>query len=562
MLDNLSLKQVEKALAYLAQPIQTHPPEGLGGAKSPGMVRPGENATGADLNGEATQPAPVNYTVEDLLASGEADQDVPDFTEAKEEAPIKAEPIPEVTVNASAQVDELIKQRETELAQLEAKRNALYSGQGRPTLRRNSSEKTKKLITDLDAIDKEIADTKQSLGFLMVRKQTEPEVDQETKLRQEIEAQQATEGEERRPFGERYVPPVIKTPEEIKAEQQAAFDKKVSETSVPTKLDIGTGMKFDEKLVGSLYDEEKDLPTPGTEGERTKLPAWDALTRDQKDLYLGYITENNALEHEEGRKALIRYREELREVNRQDAQPELDVINKFNPEDLQIETEEELGSEAADEQRKKQIKALEDAHQEKLDRLKLKISRIKANPASAAYIFNRKAESDKQQFKFPEWSELTARERKIFKGTLEGLVGKRVDEDKKPITNLNEATAEEISLAFNRLGEVLIRKINRRNEANATPANAAYEEAQAEIKKEQEAKQEEELNRKKAGHKNEKVGRGKPSDKGWLPKHVVEQIKKNKNFDAVIQYLRTASADPATKSCSAVVVWFKTKNKN
>ena len=29
MLDNLSLKQVEKALAYLAQPVQTHPPEGL-----------------------------------------------------------------------------------------------------------------------------------------------------------------------------------------------------------------------------------------------------------------------------------------------------------------------------------------------------------------------------------------------------------------------------------------------------------------------------------------------------------------------------------------------------
>jgi hypothetical protein len=521
--------------------------EGTGGAESARVVRPGEDVAGT-AEREATQSTPVNYTVQDLLASGEADKDVPDFTEPKQEAPIKAEPIPEVTVNASAQVDELIKQRETELAQLEAKRNALYSGQGRPTLRRNSSEKTKKLITDLDAIDKEIADAKQSLGFLMVRKQTEPEVDQETKLRQEIEAQQATEGEERRPFGERYVPPVIKTPEEIKAEQQAAFDKKVSETPVPTKLDIGTGMKFDEKLVGSLYDEEKDLPTPGTEGERTKLPAWDALTRDQKDLYLGYITENNALEHEEGRKALIRYREELREVNRQDAQPELDVINKFNPEDFQVETEEEL-------------KALEDAHQEKLDRLKLQISRIKANPASAAYVFNRKAESDKQKFKFPEWSELTARERKIFKGTLEGLVGKRVDEDKKPITNLNEATAEEISLAFNRLGEVLIRKINRRNEANATPANAAYEEAQAEIKKEQEAKQEEELNRKKAGHKNEKVGRGKPSDKGWLPKHVVEQIKKNKNFDAVIQYLRTASADPLPKAVAQLLYGLKLKTK-
>ena len=29
MLDNLSLQQVERALSYLAQPVQTHPPEGL-----------------------------------------------------------------------------------------------------------------------------------------------------------------------------------------------------------------------------------------------------------------------------------------------------------------------------------------------------------------------------------------------------------------------------------------------------------------------------------------------------------------------------------------------------
>jgi hypothetical protein len=29
MLDNLSLQQVEKALAYLAHPVQTHPPKDL-----------------------------------------------------------------------------------------------------------------------------------------------------------------------------------------------------------------------------------------------------------------------------------------------------------------------------------------------------------------------------------------------------------------------------------------------------------------------------------------------------------------------------------------------------
>lgn len=41
------------------------PAGGLGGAEPPGMVRPGENATGADL-GEATQPAPVKPQVKSV----------------------------------------------------------------------------------------------------------------------------------------------------------------------------------------------------------------------------------------------------------------------------------------------------------------------------------------------------------------------------------------------------------------------------------------------------------------------------------------------------------------
>ena len=498
--------------------------QGPGGAKPPRVVRPGEDVAGA-AEREATQSAPVNYTVQDLLASGEADKDVPDFTTPKQEV-TPAEPIPEVKVDASAQVDELIKQRETELAQLEAKRNALYSGTGRPTLRRNSSAKTKKLVADLEALDKEIGDTKQSLWFLSARKETVPEVDQATKLRQEIEAQQAAEGEERKPFSERYTPPVIKTPEEIEAEKKSAFQEQVSETHVPTKQQINQGMEIDEKIVGSLYNEEKDLPTPGTEGERTKLPAWDALTRDQKDLYLSYIKENNALEHEEGRKALIRYREELREVNKQDSQPELDVINDVSAEDFKVKNPAEL-------------KKIKDARKEKLDRLRLEISRIKANPAAAAYVFNRKAEADKQQWKFPEWSEMTTRERNIFSKTLEGLVSQRVDKDKKPITDLNQATTEEISASFRRLGEVFVRRENRRNIKQRNAPKQSYEKAQAEINEKEKDRKKAEAERKAAGHKNE-INRGKRSEIGWLPKHVIDQIKKNRNLDAVMQYLRTS----------------------
>ena len=94
----------------------------------------------------------------------------------------------------------------------------------------------------------------------------------------------------------------------------------------PSTADIQTGMKFDEATVGNLYDEERTLPTATDTGERVQLPEWSKLTRDQKDLYLGYITNNTGEEHDRARQALVNYREELREANRQDAQPELDAL--------------------------------------------------------------------------------------------------------------------------------------------------------------------------------------------------------------------------------------------
>lgn len=71
------------------------PAGGTGGAESTRVVRPGEDATGTNL-GEAGKPPSVNYTVADLLASGEADQDVPDFTAppaATTEVPKKETPV-------------------------------------------------------------------------------------------------------------------------------------------------------------------------------------------------------------------------------------------------------------------------------------------------------------------------------------------------------------------------------------------------------------------------------------------------------------------------------------
>lgn len=507
---------------------------GVGGAKPTGVVRPGEDVTGAAV-GEAAQPtplAPPNYLVQDI----DSTLDIPDFSTTE---PVKED------LSKKPNVDELIQNRQNELKELETKRQALYSGSGKPKLRKNSSPKVRKLISDIEAIDEEIESVKQSLWFLSSSKELAAENDREGKLRQEIETQEATEGEPRKPYSERYTPPVIKTQEEIEAEQKAAFEEEAAQGKRPTGKEIREQKVLDEKLVGDLYDEDKDLGTPGTEGERTRLPRWSELTRDQKDFYLGYITDNNALEHEKARAALIRYREELREVNKQDAQPELDVINKLNPEDFA--TEEEL-------------KEVEKARKDKLDRLRLAISRIKANPAAGAYVFNREAEAKKQQWKFPEWSEMTTRERDIFSRSLAGIVSRRTDEKGNPITDLNQATAQEISAAFRRLGEMFVRRENRRNIKAKEAPQKAYEAAQDKINKKQEEEKEEEDKRKKAGHKNE-VRRSKPSEIGWLPKHVIDQIKKNKNFDALIQYLRTAAADPLPRAVAQQLYGLGLKTK-
>ena len=147
-----------------------------------------------------------------------------------------------------------------------------------------------------------------------------------------------------------------------------------TETARPTPKDIKTGMAFDEATIGNLYNEDRVYGADETneKGERVPLPEWNKLTRDQKDLYLGYIKNNTGEEHDAARNALIKYRAELREASRVDAQPEIDIINERPREGF-----------ASDEE----YEAYEKAKKEKLDRVYRKISDIKANPAAAQYIY-------------------------------------------------------------------------------------------------------------------------------------------------------------------------------
>ena len=72
------------------------------------------------------------------------------------------------------------------------------------------------------------------------------ETEQEKKLRQEIEAQEAAEGEPRKPYGERYTPPAVKTQEEIEAEQKAAFEEKAAQEKRPTEKELRKQTTLDE----------------------------------------------------------------------------------------------------------------------------------------------------------------------------------------------------------------------------------------------------------------------------------------------------------------------------
>ena len=247
------------------------------------------------------------------------------------------------------------------------------------------------------------------------------------------------------------------------------------------------------------------------------MPEWDKLTRDQKDLYLGYITNNTGEEHDAARQALVRYRKELREASRQDAQPEIDVLNELNPKDFASPAE----FQAADAERK-----------EKLKRLYRKISDIKSDPAAASYIFNRDDYSKLEEWSFPEWTGLTPEQRQMFTDELNRLVGKRTEEGKKP--NLNTATGEEIEQAFRKLGEDLVAKKGAEETAAKAASEAEYKRRQAEIKKETERKQAEEEKRKRNAY-NQRVGKAR-----FIPDHVIQQIMKG-NMAALLQYLRTAA---------------------
>jgi hypothetical protein len=529
------------------------PTGGIGGAQPAGVVRPGEDVASTAV-GKTQQPAPVNYTVQDLLASGEADKDVPDFTAPKQEAPIGFNP--QESLNELNKLDAKLKKAEKQLL----KDENLETGNPKIQAAKDNLAKVKAEVEQRKAeLYKQFDEWTASREQKNASEQTLPVSDRYEELRKEIEEQEAAEGQPRKPFSEQYVPPVIKTPEEIEAEKKAAFEAQAAEAGpMPAKKDIKKQIKATEAEVASLYDEEKDVDNPD---ERSKLPFWSELTVDQRNLYLGFLHDNNALEHEAARKALIRYRDELRAVNKEDAKPELDVLNQVKPEDFTSEEE---------------YKKNEVEREKKLKRLKQSISKLKAEPAAAAYVFNRAAESEKQKFTFPEWSALTTRQRKIFQGTLEGLVGKRV-ENGKPVTDLNKATAEEISLAFNRLGQVLIRRINAINEARK-PTNTAYEEAQAEInEKQEEIKEKEREERESEANKTaaqkaserkkrEAENRMKPGGAGWLPDHVVNQIK-NKNFDAVMQYLRThepskgINKDPIPRAVGQLLYGLKLKTK-
>lgn len=280
----------------------------------------------------------------------------------------------------------------------------------------------------------------------------------------------------------------------------------------PTKEQIKTGMAFDEATIANLYNEDRIYGVDETndQGNRVPLPEWNKLTRDQKDLYLGYIKNNTGEEHDKARNALINYRQQLRAASHADLQPDIDILNEVSKEMF-----------ASDEAHNEFLKA----RKSKMARIYRQISDIKANPAAAHYIYNRKATLDKYNqivgeaapngF-LPEWSELPADERQLFSDSLKGK--------KNP-------TGKEIGAAFRAL-------IEKRLADEQVRRDAMEQERQQEIeRREAEAKQAEEEKRKK--EKTQPVTRGNPKNSPYVPDHVIKQVISG-NLKGVLDYLRTA----------------------
>ena len=132
-----------------------------------------------------------------------------------------------------------------------------------------------------------------------------------------------------------------------------------------------------------------------------------------------------------------------------------------------------------------EYKAYEKARKAKLARVYRRISDIKANPAAAQYIYNRKATQEKfsrivgeaaPDWLLPEWADLPADERELFANALK---------DKK------NPTGEEIGAAFRAL-------IEKRLADEQARADAEAQERQNEIeRREAQAKQDEEEKRKR-----------------------------------------------------------------
>jgi hypothetical protein len=130
----------------------------------------------AETEALLTPAVPVNQetkSAETTLAATTEDS----VTATKETTPDKTTEtkVDETTESKEATIDQRIAKRTSELEELEKKREALGF---KPKLRRNSSEKIKQIVTEIEALDNEIADVKQTLWFLHSGKESRTEGEQ------------------------------------------------------------------------------------------------------------------------------------------------------------------------------------------------------------------------------------------------------------------------------------------------------------------------------------------------------------------------------------------------
>jgi hypothetical protein len=281
------------------------PAGGLGGAEPPGMVRPGENAAGADL-GEITQPAAVrDALVKKYQAQGFAPAD------AEREADA------EMQQGAPAPAGPQVKSVQKDLDELDS----MFGDDGLPS--KGTARRTKAQIAADEERDARLNEIGQDYGLTRKKDETQREYYARIKDAGKYEIKRQAEATEGMP--DTLIPETETAKQELKKptpyknsitdEQRQMYDDMVEEYNgvIETARKEAEEALKDKAALGSTEAIKKNVEKAQANSVDQELPVFDNLTDDEVRKYFGeHIVRNSYDEHLKAAQALSDYMSDKR----------------------------------------------------------------------------------------------------------------------------------------------------------------------------------------------------------------------------------------------------------